>query len=42
VRTEGNQSLPLILDWLANPGDPGADAVRAKLREWVPEYRPGG
>ena len=42
VRTEGNQSLPLILDWLANPGDPGADAVRAKLREWVPEYQPGG
>jgi FlaA1/EpsC-like NDP-sugar epimerase len=42
VRTEGNQSLPLILEWLANPGDPDADAVRAKLREWVPEYNPGG
>jgi FlaA1/EpsC-like NDP-sugar epimerase len=27
-------------EWLANPGDPGAAAVRAQLRRWVPEYTP--
>jgi FlaA1/EpsC-like NDP-sugar epimerase len=42
VRAEGDVSLQAILDWLAAQGDPGAETVRAKLREWVPEYRPGG
>ncbi|HEX6265856.1 MAG TPA: nucleoside-diphosphate sugar epimerase/dehydratase, partial [Burkholderiales bacterium] len=42
VRSEADRSLQAILDWLAEPGDAGAEAVRAKLREWVPEYRPGG
>jgi FlaA1/EpsC-like NDP-sugar epimerase len=42
VRSEADRSLQAILDWLAEPGDTGAEAVRAKLREWVPEYRPGG
>ena len=28
--------------WLADPGKPDADGVRTKLREWLPEYRPGG
>jgi FlaA1/EpsC-like NDP-sugar epimerase len=30
-----------LLAWLANPGDTGAPAVRANLREWVPEYTGG-
>ncbi len=42
VRSEGNPSLQAILGWLAEPGNPGAEAVRTKLREWMPEYRPGG
>ena len=28
-----------VLAWLANPGDAGADGVRAKLRAWIPEYQ---
>jgi len=31
--------LPEVLRWLENPGDTGADAVRARLRGWVPEYQ---
>jgi FlaA1/EpsC-like NDP-sugar epimerase len=27
-----------FLAWIQNPGDTSADAVRARLREWVPEY----
>jgi len=42
VRSEGNPSLEEILAWLTRPGDAKAEAVRAKLREWVPEYKPGG
>ena len=28
--------------WLAGAGDIGADAVRARLKAWIPEYVPGG
>jgi FlaA1/EpsC-like NDP-sugar epimerase len=37
--------LDELLGWLENPGDTGAEAVRARLQRWVPEYRvrpPGG
>jgi FlaA1/EpsC-like NDP-sugar epimerase len=30
--------LDEMLDWLANPGDTGPGSVRARLRQWVPEY----
>ena len=30
-----------VLGWLASPGDTSGAAVRAKLREWVPEYTGG-
>ena len=40
VREPGNGALlPEVFDWLANPGDVSADAVRAKLRAWIPEYQ---
>jgi len=42
VRSQGDHSLEEVLGWLAAPGDASPDAVRAKLREWVPEYRPSG
>ena len=42
ARTDGNASLEAIQAWLAGPDDRSAAGVRAKLREWVPEYRPGG
>jgi FlaA1/EpsC-like NDP-sugar epimerase len=42
VRSEGHPSLESILEWLGDPRDRRPDAVRARLREWVPEYRPGG
>jgi len=28
--------------WLAGAGDASADAVRARLQAWIPEYAPGG
>ncbi|HEX9398064.1 MAG TPA: nucleoside-diphosphate sugar epimerase/dehydratase [Burkholderiales bacterium] len=31
--------LPEVLGWLDNPGDTGAEAVRLRLRTWVPEYQ---
>jgi hypothetical protein len=34
--------LDEILGWLAAPGTVSPAAVRAKLREWVPEYSGGG
>jgi len=41
VRESGSGALlPEVLEWLANPGDASADAVRAKLRAWIPEYQP--
>jgi FlaA1/EpsC-like NDP-sugar epimerase len=41
AREPGNGALvPEVLEWLANPGDVSADAVRAKLRAWIPEYQP--
>jgi FlaA1/EpsC-like NDP-sugar epimerase len=30
--------LEELLEWLRNPGDAGAPAVRYRLRSWVPEY----
>ena len=40
VREPGNGALlPEVFEWLANPGDVSADAVRAKLRAWIPEYQ---
>jgi FlaA1/EpsC-like NDP-sugar epimerase len=42
VRAGGDHSLEELQAWLADPGQPDADCVRAKLREWLPEYRPGG
>ncbi|HEX6320082.1 MAG TPA: UDP-N-acetylglucosamine 4,6-dehydratase family protein, partial [Burkholderiales bacterium] len=42
VRTQAGTSVEAILAWLAGPREVHAEAVRAKLREWVPEYRPGG
>ncbi len=30
--------LDALQGWLAAPGERGADAVRARLREWVPEF----
>ena len=40
AREPGNGALlPEVLEWLANPEDVSADAVRAKLRAWVPEYQ---
>jgi len=26
--------------WLAKPADSGASGVRARLQDWIPEYRP--
>jgi len=41
AREPGNGALlPEVLEWLADPGDVSADAVRAKLRTWIPEYQP--
>jgi FlaA1/EpsC-like NDP-sugar epimerase len=35
---EQEHLLDELLRWLAHPGDTGANAVRARLRAWVPEY----
>jgi len=35
---ENARLLEELFDWLTNPGDAGAAAVRAQLRRWVPEY----
>jgi FlaA1/EpsC-like NDP-sugar epimerase len=42
VRAGSDHSLEALQAWLADPGKPDADGVRTKLREWLPEYRPGG
>ena len=31
-----------LVGWLGAPPEKGADAVRARLKGWIPEYRPGG
>jgi FlaA1/EpsC-like NDP-sugar epimerase len=38
----GTGSVPLeeILRWIAEARDPGPDAVRDRLRAWLPEYAP--
>jgi FlaA1/EpsC-like NDP-sugar epimerase len=36
---ENPRLLDEVLGWLARPGDAGAEAVRARLRAWVSEYR---
>jgi FlaA1/EpsC-like NDP-sugar epimerase len=41
VRAPQNGNLlEEVLRWTADPGDAGAEAVRAQLRRWVPEYAP--
>jgi FlaA1/EpsC-like NDP-sugar epimerase len=35
---ESGTLLEELFDWLGNPGDSSPAAVRARLREWVPEY----
>jgi hypothetical protein len=42
VRSGNERTLEEMLAWLAQPGDAGPAAVRAKLQQWVPEYKPGG
>jgi FlaA1/EpsC-like NDP-sugar epimerase len=37
---ENERLLEELFEWLANPGDSSAPAVRAQLRCWVPEYIP--
>jgi FlaA1/EpsC-like NDP-sugar epimerase len=32
--------LEEVLAWLGSAREPGAEAVRARLRAWVPEYSP--
>jgi hypothetical protein len=38
----GGGAAPLedVLAWIASTRDADADAVRARLRGWVPEYTP--
>jgi len=38
----GEIELPLadVLRWIAEASDPGPDAVRERLRRWLPEYSP--
>ena len=36
---DSGKLLDEVLGWLAAPGNPSPDAVREKLRGWVPEYR---
>jgi FlaA1/EpsC-like NDP-sugar epimerase len=38
---EINDFVAQLQAWLADPGDAAAPSVRAKLREWVPEYTGG-
>ena len=43
ARTQGDAALvDEIEQWIEAAHDARADAVRAKLRAWVPEYAPGG
>ncbi|MDQ5847684.1 MAG: polysaccharide biosynthesis protein, partial [Pseudomonadota bacterium] len=35
---ENGRLLDEVLDWMARPPDPSPGAVRARLRDWVPEY----
>jgi FlaA1/EpsC-like NDP-sugar epimerase len=35
---ENSNLVEDLVAWLANPSDTAADAVRARLRRWVPEY----
>jgi FlaA1/EpsC-like NDP-sugar epimerase len=37
---QGDALLEEVLAWLAAAVDPGAEAVRERLRGWVPEYAP--
>jgi FlaA1/EpsC-like NDP-sugar epimerase len=34
--------LDEVLDWIGAGRDPGEDAVRERLRAWIPEYAPSG
>jgi FlaA1/EpsC-like NDP-sugar epimerase len=35
---DNGRLLDEVLDWMARPPDPSPGAVRARLRDWVPEY----
>jgi FlaA1/EpsC-like NDP-sugar epimerase len=35
---QSDDRIERVLAWLVNPGEMSAASVRAKLREWVPEY----
>ena len=37
---ENGDVLAEVERWLAEPGDTQAEAIRERLRRWVPEYRP--
>jgi FlaA1/EpsC-like NDP-sugar epimerase len=37
---QGEALLEEVLAWLAAPVEPGAEAVRERLRAWLPEYAP--
>jgi len=37
---ENSRLLSEVLEWLSWPGDMSPQAVRARLRDWVPEYLP--
>ncbi len=37
---ENGQLADEVLAWLSAPPDAGPDAVRARLRAWIPEYTP--
>ncbi|MEW6691082.1 MAG: nucleoside-diphosphate sugar epimerase/dehydratase [Pseudomonadota bacterium] len=42
ARSEANGSLPeQVLDWLESTPQATPDAVRARLKAWIPEYAPG-
>jgi FlaA1/EpsC-like NDP-sugar epimerase len=41
VRSESGCSLNEVESWLSNRHEAEPERVRAKLREWVPEYSPG-
>ena len=36
--SQNGRLLEEMLRWLENPGEADAEAVRARLRAWVPEY----
>jgi len=41
VPENGGALVQEVLDWVAAQGEAGPEAVRTRLRAWVPEYTPG-